>query len=66
MPGFSLLWIKKNELKKFELWWIMRKQKKSSDKNQCFDWMQSIQSYQLINNDWLADIDLFDSMILFV
>ena len=48
---FTSLNKKKNELKKFELRWIMGKQKKFSDKNQCFDWMQSIQSYQLINND---------------
>ena len=40
--------------------------KKFPDENQCFDWIKSIHWYLLVNNGWLADIDLFDSMILLV
>ena len=62
MSGFSLIWIKNShELKIFELWWIMGKQKVLAWK--CFDWMKLIHCYRLVNKGWLADINLFDSMI---
>ena len=37
--------------------------KKLSDENQRFDWIKSIHGYRLVNIGWLADINLFDSMI---
>ena len=37
--------------------------KKISDENQRFDWIKSIHGYRLVNIGWLADINLFDSMI---
>ena len=40
--------------------------KKLSDENQRFNWIKSIHWYGLVNIGWLADIDLFDSMIWLV
>ena len=37
--------------------------KELPDENQRFDWTKSIYGYRLVNIDWLADINLFDSMI---
>ena len=37
--------------------------KKIPDENQRFDWIISILGYRLVNIGWLADINLFDSMI---
>ena len=37
--------------------------KKIQDENQRFDWIKSIHGYRLVNIGWLADINLFDSMI---
>ena len=37
--------------------------KKILDENQRFDWMKSIPGYPLVNISWLADINLFNSMI---
>ena len=37
--------------------------KELSDENQRFDYMKSIHLYRSVNISWLADIDLFDSMI---
>ena len=37
--------------------------KKTPDENQRFDWRKSIHGYQLVNIGWLADINLFNSMI---
>ena len=42
-----------------ELW----ENKKILDENQRFDWIKSIHGYRLVNIGWLADINLFDSMI---
>ena len=39
------------------------KTKKILDENQCFNWIKLIHEYQLVNIGWLADINLFDSMI---
>ena len=33
--------------------------RKLSGENQCYDWIKSIHWYQLVNNGWLADINLF-------
>ena len=49
--------------------WVMmdyRKTKKILDENQRFDWMKSIPGYPLVNISWLADINLFNSMIWIV
>ena len=40
--------------------------KKIPDENQRFDWIKSIHGYRLANIGWLADINLFDSMIWLV
>ena len=40
--------------------------KKFSDENQRFDWIKPIHWYWLVNINWLADIDLFKSMIWLV
>ena len=40
--------------------------KKIPDENQRFDWIKSIHGYRLVNIGWLADINLFDSMIWLV
>ena len=37
--------------------------KKFSHENQRFDWIRSIHWYLLVNTGWLADIDMFTSMI---
>ena len=39
------------------------KTKKMPDENQGFDWIKSIHGYRLVNIGWLADINLFNSMI---
>ena len=39
------------------------KTKKIPDENQCFNWIKSIHVCRLVNIGWLADINLFDSMI---
>ena len=39
------------------------KTKKFPDENQSFDWIKSIHGYRLDNIGWLADTNLFDSMI---
>ena len=39
------------------------KTKKIPDENQHFDWIKSIDGHRLVNIGWLADMNLFDSMI---
>ena len=41
----------------------LRENKKLSDENQWFNWIKSIHWCRLVNIGWLADIDLFKSMI---
>ena len=40
--------------------------KKFSDENQRFDGLKSMHWYRFVNIGWLADIDMFDSMIWLV
>ena len=37
--------------------------KKISDENQRFNWINLIHGYRLVSIGWLADINLLDSMI---
>ena len=37
--------------------------KKIPHENKRFDWLKSIHGHRLFNIGWLADINLFDSMI---
>ena len=39
------------------------KARKIPDENQRFDWIKLVHRYQLFNIGWLADINLFNSMI---
>ena len=66
MLGFSFTWIaNSHELKIFALWWIIGKQKIPGWKS--MPRLDKIDSWcRLVNNGWLADIDLFESMILLV
>ena len=54
--------IKKSVLKmlNYDGFW---ENKKIPVKNQRFDWIKLIPGYQLVNIGWLADINLFTSMI---
>ena len=42
------------------------KTKKLLDENLCFGWIKLIHWYQLVNIGWLADIELFNSMVWLV
>ena len=65
MSGFSLIWITKlfsHVLKILNydgLWESIN----LLDENRRFGWIKSIYWYRLVNIGWVADIDLFDSMI---
>ena len=39
---------------------------KIPDENKHFDWTKSIHGYRLVNIGWLADINLFTSMVSLV
>ena len=50
-------------MRKYRLMIDYGKTKKIVDENQYFDWIKSIHVYRLVNIGWLAEINLFDSMI---
>ena len=65
---FSIIWITNSSHMSWKYWTMMDywKTKKISNEYQCFDWIKLINWCQFINIGWLADIDLFDSMIWLV
>ena len=66
MSGFSLIWITLLNVLRILNYDGLWENKKFPDENQRFDWIKSIHGYRLVSIGWLADIDLFYSMIWLV
>ena len=66
--SFSVIWITHSSHMVWKYWTTMDygKVKKFSNEYQRFDWIKLINWCQFVNIGWLADIDLFDSMIWLV
>ena len=65
MSVFSLIWVTKlfSHLLKILNYDGLWENKKLAHENQRFDWIKLIHWYRLVNIGWLADTELFDSMI---
>ena len=68
IPCFSLIWITNFYHMIWKYWIVMdyEKTKSFSDETLSFDLIKSIHWYWLVNIGWLADINLFNSMIWLV
>ena len=63
--SFSIIWIRNSSHRSWKYLTMIHygKTKKFSNEYQRFDWIKLINWCQFANIGWLADIDLFDSMI---